>query len=461
MKQTHRVRTLGNLKQVCAVAIAALALLSCREAPRGEQASKERSLVEKGEESPNARILPDPLREGMPVKSREKRGEGELNELTEPRQRPLPTAWSTTNQLGEDPLKHVAPTGYRARLNVSWSPSQRSARVDEKELLLWPSFEVQFLRETSTRIARLRLIMDSAVFPFPRGTELRSRGDRHGHLLLWPDGRSYRVIPSGALRSLFNDRRVDRVPFVEASVTPPTAPSSLDADLTEPRVTEIVTPVARALLTTSHLADLPYASTLLCDTLLELIRVEATARLCPEGYMPLKFEIVWANESKLLFDLVELQPATDLEIEQFRAPPSLPIFKRGELPPFERFLLSERDRNKLLPLTHEAKGLVTAPPPAAPLTSAGTSALSAPLEAQPANEIVLMNGRDRPLFVLVGRLPLVWLGPGDRVPLLLKTSEIRVSARDFLGEYVLPEESHLAPARVHFGEAETASTTLE
>jgi hypothetical protein len=360
--------------------------------------------------------------------------------------------------LSDDPLKHVAPTGYRARLNISWFPSQRSARIDEKELLLWPSFEVQFLRETSTRIARLRLIMDSAAFPFPIGTELRSRGDRHGHVLLWPDGRSYRVVPSGALRSLFNDRRVDRVPFVEASVKPP---SSADADLTQRRVTEIVTPVARAILTSSQLADLPYASTLLCDTLLELIRVEATARLCPEGYVPLKFEVVWANENKLSFDLVELQPATDLEIEQFRAPPSLPIFKRGELPPFESFLLSESDRHKLLPLTHEAKSPVTAPPPEAPLTSVGTPALPAPLEAQPANEIAFVNGRDRPLFVLVGRLPLVWLGPGDRVPLLLKTSEIRASARDFLGEYVLTEESYSAPARVHLGGAEIATATPE
>jgi hypothetical protein len=265
-------------------------------------------------------------------------------------------------------------------------------------------------------------------------------------------------VPSGALRSLFNDRRVDRVPFVEASVKSPSPP---DAELTQRRVTEIVTPIARALLTSTHLVDLPYASTLLCDTLLELIRVEATAQLCPEGYVPLKFEITWSSENKLLFDLVELQPASDLEVEQFRAPPALPFFKRGELPPFESFLLSESDRYKLLPLTHEAKDPVATPQLVAPSISAGTPPLPTPLVAQPGNEIAFVNGRDHPLFVLVGRLPLVWLGPGDRASLLLKANEIKVSARDFLGEYILAEASHTVPTRVHFGPSEAVVTTSD
>lgn len=460
MTQTQWVTTLGKLKQACGISLCAVTLLSCRDAPSDDGPSTGSSPVEKGEESPNARILPDPLREGKPIKSSEKRREGTLEESTEPRERPLPIAWSTTGALDEDPLKHIAVAGYRAKLSLSWFPAQRSARVDEKELSLWPSFEVQLLRETSTRIARMRLIMTSSVFPFPIGTELRARGDRHGHVLLWPDGRSYRVVPSGALRSLFNDRRVDRVPFVEAIVKVQGGPEAVAG---EPRVSEIVTPIAQARLTSTQLVGLPYASTLLCDTLLELIRVEATALLCPEGYVPLKLEVVWSGDSKLQVDLAELKPATDLEVEQFRAPPALPIFKRGELPPFESYLLSERARYALLPLTHEAKDPVATSPPAPSVVGAEAAPMPAPAPAElrPSNELVLVNNRDRLLFVMLGRVPFVWLGPGDKVPLLLKTNEVRVSARDFLGEYILAEESRTPPTQVHLGSSVADSPSTD
>ena len=46
------------------------------------------------------------------------------------------------------------------------------------------------------------MILTSRAFALPRNTELRARSDLSGFIVVWPDGRSYRSVPQGAVRAL-------------------------------------------------------------------------------------------------------------------------------------------------------------------------------------------------------------------------------------------------------------------
>jgi hypothetical protein len=419
-------------------------VLSCRDAPGGSRIGERLgvSSPESEEQSPNARILPDPLGAGAPQKSSKSEAVAEAHEGVVER---LPVRpWSLQSQLQEDLLTQTTPTGYRASLSFAWPEAHRTMRTSTEELPLWPTFEVELLRETNERAARLRLIARGSSGPFPAGTELRSRADRLGHALLWPDGRSYRVVPPGALRALMLDRRVDRVPYVDAKM------KLLEGGPEgESRLVEITTAIGRARLHTAHLKDLPYAPILLCKALLELIRVDGNDQLCPSGHLPLKLEIVWSEERHLVIELGELRPASDLMIERFRIPPELPILKSGELPPFENYLLREAEREKTLLLTKvQEPPLSVAPEQVAAGHGASPSSLLLP---QPQNEIELRNDFDRPVFVIMNRIPVLLLGPSELIRLYTKGGQVSLSARDFLGEVVVAEQPINVPIRLHFG----------
>jgi hypothetical protein len=240
------------------------------------------------------------------------------------------------------------------------------------------------------------------------------------------------------------DRRVDRVPFVEAKMK-----LTKGGPEEESRTVELSTSVGRVRLHSTNLKDLPYAPMLLCKALLELVRVDGTEQICPPGHLPLKVEISWSDDRHLVAELRELRPALDLMTERFRAPPGLPILKNGELPPFENYLLSQTEREKKLPLS-QLKEPPLAASPEAPAATDG-ALLSSPLPPQPQNEIELRNDFDRPVFVMMNRIPLLWLGPTELVRLYTKGGPLTLSARDFLGEIVVPEQIVTVPTRLHLG----------
>src|SRR5690606_8348928 len=188
----------------------------------------------------------------------------------------------------------------------------------------WPLVTIELLRETAHRAARQRWVLETDVFPFPRDTELRSRADRLGHVIVWPDARSYRVILTVALRSLFSHRRADRLPQVDAVAKTLGMGQRLGQAT---RKVSLSTPLGTAELEVIEQVDLPSASNLLCRSLLELIRVKATPELCPFGQLPVYFEAKWQGGGEMQFEVMEMSAASALNVDGFRAPPVLPIFK--------------------------------------------------------------------------------------------------------------------------------------
>lgn len=399
------------------------------------------------EQSPNARILPEPLESGVRTLDDDDVNDKELPAVERELARPFPVS----QPLAPDILKRGAAAGLEMEFQIIWPEVKRSVHVGSEQIDTWPRFQVQLLREIPSRAARMRWVLRSRAFPFPETTEILTRADRIGHVVLWPDHRSYRIAPTGSLHALFADRRVDRVPFVE----PERITRGTGARLGKPTSTmSLVTPLGATTLEFVEVTDLPYASQLLCAAFLEIVRVKANAELCPVGQLPLHFESKWLSGEGMQFSVLSWGTG-NFEQEDFRMPPELPIHKPGELPPFEDYFLDERTRFLLLPLTREK-----APPLPAPLTApnAATPGQLAPLAEKapspPRNQVVLRNKLSRPLVLVVNRVPYVWLSPGATTELYLTSADIRVSARDFLGEKIFAERALAAPTEFEFEDTE-------
>ncbi len=427
---------------------ALLSLLGCEDASDAGESSPSSSdkAPKSDEQSPNARILPEPLENKLPSVD-DDGTEEKRRAVPEPREQARPLA--VGRALSDDALKKGPGAGLEMDFQIAWPEAKRSLILGKETLSTWPTLRVQLLREIPARPARMRWVLEGRAFPFPQGTELRSRADRIGHLLLWPDRRSYRIAPLGSLHALFADRRVDRMPFVETEKVEQSDGMRLGKPT---KRLSIMTPVGTGIIESIEVTDLPYASELLCTAFLEILRVKSTAELCPRFFVPVHFEIKWPNDEAVAISALSFGSSGTFELDDFRMPPELPIHKRGELPPFDDYFLSQNARQALLPLTKEKAAPLPPPPkdPQTPPPGAEPAAPAAP--GPPRNQIVLRNQLSRPLVVVLNKLPYKWLTPGSEEVLYLSSSDIRVSARDFLGEMVFPERALSSPAELHFGD---------
>jgi len=450
---------LGTLVSIFSVA--------CQDTREKEKNVFAQDTVVATEESPNARILPEPLRQGVRTSGAPSENSvhgqgnpgGARTQPTRLRKREKPSHWPLTESLSEDSLKSGVGAGFELRLRSSWPLSKKSIEHAEQNIALWPSLRIRLLREVPERAARMHLLFSGKAFPFAEGASLLSRADRLGYLLLWPDHRSYRIVPQGALASLFSERRVDRVPFVEPIVKKLEKGERLKR---ETQRIEIRTSVGVVRMEMALVEELPYAAPLVCSTLLEFIRVRGTPELCPQGHLPIEFVVDWPNEERFSLEVISLKPLKKMQLSQFRSPPALPLFKRGELPPFAGFLFSEKDRYQVFPLSHVQE----APLAVAPATEGDDAPLkddvprpASPPDKRPRNQIILQNSTDRGLVVQLNRVPFIWLEPGEKRPIYVSSGEIHYSARDFFGEKIFDEQTVLSPGRVRFGPPERESVS--
>jgi hypothetical protein len=294
------------------------------------------------------------------------------------------------------------------------------------------------------------MVLHSPTFPLPHRTEIRARADRLGHVVVWPDQRSYRVVPHGALHAVFADRRVDRTPFVEPQAISENQGNRLGK---ETNIRTLKTPIGKVVMESVDVKELPYAAGLFCTALLELARVRGTPDVCGPGQLPVHFEINWASGETFVLSVLSWGAVTDLLLDHFRTPPDLPIFKRGELPPFGSFFFDEGSLHALLPLTKKKGAPLPAvvPPPAETVPGKIPPAPVVEKPSPPRNEIKLTNSLGRPLVVMMNRTPFLWLAPGETVPLYSSASEVRLAARGFLGEVFFEEKSYTTPVEVHWG----------
>lgn len=428
------------------------ALLGCEDSSESKVVRPSALRSELSDEpSPNASILPEPL--SSEQGPRQKRGS------TEPKliqvERPEPEALPVGRELPLDDLPRGAVgSGYvlEGRFVLPLAESRLQAGEDSE--FLWPQVTISLLEELPEQTARMSLNWRTHTSWLPRGTELRMRADRLGTVVIWPDGRSYRQAPVGSLFALLSDRRVDRLPPVESTLEELTVEQRGNRKW---RRVEVSTSLGTAQLESVLLPELPYAAPLLCAFLAELMRVEARPELCAEGYLPLALSVEWKNGGHFKFEVTEYDSKLNLELGRFRIPPALPIYKRGELPPSEGLFLTLEQQAEKLAIKLERESF--APTPESPPAPDG--AVLPPTETtlppQPPDELELHNATDRPLILILDRLPVQFLGAGKTLSLRVRRESMRVAASDFFGQAQFDKGVVGIPQRVRFGEAAPAS----
>jgi len=382
--------------------LALLCTLSCKDGPSASAGARGEAPLES--ESPSAKIFPAPLETGMP---REPEGTGAVGPVTgsggAPGKKVPRLVTRTLPLLGAvepENLPDADAAGYQLDLQVPWPQVQATVHVQGQPLRLSPLLSLHLLPESPRHAARVRIELSAGMLALPDGTTLLGSSDAEGWLVVWPDQRSYRVLGSSSLRSVLEERRVDRVPLVAVEAKEVGVGQLLGRST---RRMELSSPVGTLLLESAEVPELGGAGALVCGFFLALLRADPRPH-CVDGQVPVYARYQWSLDQVLEIGALRLVPRTDYRTTDFAMPPRLGIFKPGELPPRE-------GRAQLDPINIWLDGQAT-----------GTWQV--------------VNHHDVPLYFFVDGLPVAWLDPHAPRSVRVPPGEHRHTARDWLGQVI-------------------------
>lgn len=406
--------------------LGALLLASCE--PRK---SEPLGVPSASEPSPNASVLPAPLAPG-PTKAAF-RDAGHGSDVASDAGTPEPPRMIREDEpLPQETDLRAAPgVSLSARLRWLEAAPPRSPESNSEALNKAREKTAFDLELEASSLGRLRVAFRSRAFPFPDGTELRSREDRYGHVLVWPGGGAYTPLPPGTLRAALGETRVDVTTLAEPAVMLGGSGSLLGLAT---RKLRLETSIGRLELEQALLPGVGAAGTLLCRLLLELVSVGPESAACRAESLPLRAEYVWSSGGRFELEVVKLTKRAELAVEGLATPPSTAALRQGELPgaPFVA-LVEERELSEL-----HTRAL---PPPAKPDPGA------------PKLGLVFQNRSDSPRYLMVDGVPVVWLrADAEWLVTGLKQGRYNVEARDFFGAEPSPARLLELPARFQVGD---------
>jgi len=289
-------------------------------------------------------------------------------------------------------------------------------------------------RKTEPRLSievgpsRARFVLTGG-FVLPPGTELRSRADRYGHLLLWPGENTVRVVQPGALRALLGERRLDVAPLAPAEARPNgDGPRRLNL---RTRRVEISTRAAKATLEVATIRDIGEGGVLVCRFLLDLMSAAPSTTACETDEMPLHAELRWTTRGALVFDALSLTRSADLSPQDLAVPPSSVSWPAG--PPPAEAAETLLPKSEIVAFRSAAVDL-----PPQPLRDA---------QAPPSDTgLVLVNTSDELHVAWLDGAPIAWIAAGGRltIPTLLR-GRYSLQWRTFLGDAWEPVEPVVVP----------------
>ncbi len=366
-------------------------------------------------ESPNARILPTPLPRKGQRTSRSGAGPRGVDETAAARRKPLPVVGA----LPAEAATGGVASGVVLEGRFSWPGVKKVVRAEGNAFSAWPRLRVELLPAFEEAPARARIVLESSVWALPKGTELRARSDREGFIVVWPDDRSYRVVSQGALQSLFEERRVDRMPVVTMKSEEVGEGRRLGRTTRKVRLENALGTVKLDL---ALVPESGIETGLMCDFLLGLLRAVTPAGVCEDGVLPFAAHFLWEEGRSLEFSVTQMTLRTDLSRDMFLLPPKLSIYKPGELPP---------GSSSLWP----------------------SDVLAAVFPREPNGpKIRFHNYRSVPLFLMIDSVPVSRIDPHSEVVWSAGRGEHRHVARDFLGKVTESAGVVQAPAEVAYGE---------
>ncbi|MBL9021909.1 MAG: hypothetical protein JNL21_06890 [Myxococcales bacterium] len=188
-----------------------------------------------------------------------------------------------------------------------------AAGLDSARRLTAPTVTV-----VATALGRMKMVTQSRALPLPFRSELRARYDKLGHLALWPGLAKYRILPAGALRTTFGERRVDVTPLVAGSRVKAGTGKVLD---TPTRSVTLESALARIRLEIASVPEAGAGGPLLCRALVEMAGIDPTQSECKTGEIVLFAAIDWLDGGGIDFEATGLERKSDLPPGEVLVPP--------------------------------------------------------------------------------------------------------------------------------------------
>ncbi len=397
--------------------------------------------------SPNATLLPSPRSSiptpaprdagydgpvGMPADSR-----GRL--VLRDAQAPEPTPLAPAKALEPERLVNREMQGLTLTGEWSWDgvpssppgPEVNAAGVKAARAATRHLWQVELLEA-----GRLRVVFDAPSFAVTKYTELRSRSDLYGHVLVWPNSESYRVIPSGALRALLDERRVDLSPLVTGQAAKEQTGRPSFGFPT--RTAAVTTPWGKVDLVQARTSNAGLGGILLCRLLLELVGARPDSPICEEGKVPVQASYTWRDGGKVAFEVSSLLIRSDFQSSMFLIPPSRATFTDVGLPPNATGIFLTREQ--MAAFRSRAAEL---PDPRTDPESQGA----------PGEGFIAVNHTDALRFLVLDGVPVAWVpAQGQQYVIGSRAGKYAVQWRSFLGMSVDDPFEVLVPARFSLGE---------
>jgi len=303
-------------------------------------------------------------------------------------------------------------------------------------------------------VGRMRVTLDSRALPLGQGSEIRARVDRYGHVLVWPNGSQYRVLPPGAVRTLLGERRVDATPLVRPQTVGVGEGARRSGYAT--RKWDLATRTGKLALEQAKIASVGEGGILLCRLLCEMIAIDPSAAPCGSDEVPLRAQFNWPSGGSVAFEVSAIADRVDFSSGLLLVPPSGGDFTVADLPPSANGVFLTRD--ELAGFRLRAID-VTAPANNASDASGGSSnsMTGGAASGAPSDGLLLYNGTDFLRYVFLDGIPIAWVAP-NREQLVQGALKGRYALqwRTFLGDVVDPPSSVEVPARVAIGLPESS-----
>ena len=378
--------------------------------------------TEEPETSPNASILPAPLR--LPRLDA-------APELPDATDRPPPEPLREDKPVKTDPLEEESRPGLTLLARFRWvglpkpptAPEVAGPALAQARELLQRTLTVDLVDE------RMRIELTGEVFPLASGSELRARADQLGHIVVWPDRRSYRVLQPGTLRTVLQEGRADVSPLVTADLESDHPGMLLGFDTI---ISELRTSVGTLVLEQGLIPLPPSGGELLCWTLTELVSARSPAPPCSPDLVPLRATYRWPNGSGLVFETMSVIRSATLDLDRLRVPPLTPSFKADRLPRAPQGRLGKIDLAKF-----RKRAVAQEPDPELDV---------------PPNGLRADNHGDTIRYLLIDGVPVLRLRPGGGQILEdPKPGKYMVWWTDFLGTTNDPPETVAIPGTTACG----------
>ncbi len=418
--------------------VALVALAACEPAPSGTPASTSPT-AEVATATPAPSEAPEAPEAATPASTGSGAGPAAEGMLLDPSGRLVPVDAGVASEplardqpLANDPLPSQSVGGVTLVGEFAWAevPSApKGAKAAASGLEAGKALTALTCNVELAKEGRMRLELASRAFPLPMRTEVRSRVDKLGHALVWPQALGYRVLPVGTLRRTLDERRVEPIALEPGVVaTERGGGKRLGYTLTRRSVR---TALGTVRLELAQVAEAGEGALLLCRALVELAGVEPRSPACAPGELVLAADYAWAAGGKLSFSASSVTQRADLAPGGFLVPPPGAAFQREALPGGMGDAFLTRD---------ELAAFRAGPEPGlGPVTDA-----SAPGEG-----VVLQSRAARPLYALLDGVPVALVPPGGEVYLVGTTrATYGVSFRSFLGDEVHAARAVALPARV-------------